>query len=318
MATRPHVLRLLEQSNDVERNPGPLPHRLVRPPVTGARGKGPPVRGRSEERPPEPPERNVHFKDFDDMKTLLDTQKEQIVQQKEEIKWLKKKVEDNEKHTKDIQSEFGDMKRKWQSTGDIPTAMAQHTDATVAKIESLVGAYNDIQDRLYEIDKSWKNNLIFYGVTMETNSDYEDPYATEEKVREVIKRKLRISREMHLNRVTRITHGPDFRGQKPDPGPFRKLLGQGGGSEEVQVIEGRQHPHLRGLLSQGEGTQAGAEQVHPRDPSSRPSQDESLCATTNSTWGTRSFSTTTRLGEWRGSITGSWTAAVPTVTWWTV
>ena len=27
---KPHVVRLLEQSNDVEANPGPLPHRLVR------------------------------------------------------------------------------------------------------------------------------------------------------------------------------------------------------------------------------------------------------------------------------------------------
>ena len=35
---------------------------------------------------------------------------------------------------------------------------------TAAKVEGLVMAYNDIQDRLYEIDKSWKNNLIFYGI----------------------------------------------------------------------------------------------------------------------------------------------------------
>ncbi len=35
---------------------------------------------------------------------------------------------------------------------------------TFFQLEQLILAYNDIQDRLYEIDKSWKNNLIFYGI----------------------------------------------------------------------------------------------------------------------------------------------------------
>ena len=43
----------------------------------------------------------------------------------------------------------------------------------------------------------------------------EDPYATEDKVRELIKRKLRITREIPFNRVSREFHGPEFRGQKP-------------------------------------------------------------------------------------------------------
>ena len=86
---------------------------------------------------------------------------------------------------------------------------------TQNKIESLVLAYNDIQDRLYEIDKSWKNNLIFYGIPIDSNMEEEDPYSTEEKVRELIKRKLRITREIPFNRVCRVFHGPEFRGQKP-------------------------------------------------------------------------------------------------------
>ena len=35
------------------------------------------------------------------------------------------------------------------------------------------------------------------------------------KVRELIKRKLRITREIPFNRVSRVFHGPEFRGQKP-------------------------------------------------------------------------------------------------------
>ena len=177
-----------------------------------SRGR-PPV----EEKVATEPEKNVHFKDLDDMKGLIERQNCIIGEQKEEIKMLKKKVEDNEKVTSEIRSEFGEFRKRWQSTGDLPNAaLQQTTDATVTKIETLVGAYNDIQDRLYEIDKSWKNNLIFYGIPMETsNSDYEDPLTTEEKIRGVIKRKLRISRDLHLSRVTRIVHGPEFRGQKP-------------------------------------------------------------------------------------------------------
>ena len=53
---------------------------------------------------------------------------------------------------------------------------------TAAKLETLTLAYNDIQDRLYEIDKSWKNNLIFYGIPIDSNQEDEDPYATEDKV----------------------------------------------------------------------------------------------------------------------------------------
>ena len=42
---------------------------------------------------------------------------------------------------------------------------------TSNRIEGLVVAYNDIQDRLYEIDKSWKNNLIFYGIPTDGRTD---------------------------------------------------------------------------------------------------------------------------------------------------
>jgi hypothetical protein len=49
------------------------------------------------------------------------------------------------------------------------------------KVDNLASAYNDIQDRLYEIDKSWKNNLVVYGIPCSDSMD-EDPLVTEEKV----------------------------------------------------------------------------------------------------------------------------------------
>ena len=42
------------------------------------------------------------------------------------------------------------------------------------------------QDRLYEIDKSWKNNVVLFGVPLDADSSNaaveEDPMVTEEKV----------------------------------------------------------------------------------------------------------------------------------------
>ena len=41
-----------------------------------------------------------------------------------------------------------------------------------------------LQDRLYEIDKSWKNNVVLFGVPLDADSDAEeDPIVTEEKVK---------------------------------------------------------------------------------------------------------------------------------------
>ena len=54
-----------------------------------------------------------------------------------------------------------------------------------SKLEALASAYNDIQDRLYEIDKSWKNNLMIYGVPCAENIE-EDTVITEEKVMELV------------------------------------------------------------------------------------------------------------------------------------
>ena len=57
-------------------------------------------------------------------------------------------------------------------------------DSLSSKLDNLCAAYNDIQDRLYDIDKSWKNNVVLYGVPAAEGSSSveEDPAITEEKV----------------------------------------------------------------------------------------------------------------------------------------
>ena len=58
------------------------------------------------------------------------------------------------------------------------------------RLDELDGMYDDMQERLYEVDKSRKNNLMFYGIPQH-NLD-EDPDETERLVKSVITTKLQV------------------------------------------------------------------------------------------------------------------------------
>lgn len=77
---------------------------------------------------------------------------------------------------------MSEIRKNWNSQNGNGTSGI--TDESLAsKLEALCAAYNDIQDRLYEIDKSWKNNVVLFGIPCaETNAMEEDPFVTEDKV----------------------------------------------------------------------------------------------------------------------------------------
>ena len=56
----------------------------------------------------------------------------------------------------------------------------------------LTSMYDDIQDRIWEIEKSWRNNLLFNGIRYDDSNVEEDPNRTEEKVRTVIRHSIYI------------------------------------------------------------------------------------------------------------------------------
>ena len=58
----------------------------------------------------------------------------------------------------------------------------------------LTSMYDDIQDRIWEIEKSWRNNLLFNGIRYDDSNVEEDPNRTEEKVRTVIRHNIYIRR----------------------------------------------------------------------------------------------------------------------------
>ena len=61
---------------------------------------------------------------------------------------------------------------------------SQSTD-TSGKVQELQDALDDITEKLWELDKSWKNNLVFYGIKMDSGTD-EHPSITEQKVSQIV------------------------------------------------------------------------------------------------------------------------------------
>ena len=58
---------------------------------------------------------------------------------------------------------------------------SQSTDTT-SKVKELQDAIDDINEKVWELDKSWKNNLVFYGIKQDAGMD-EHPSVTEAKVK---------------------------------------------------------------------------------------------------------------------------------------
>ena len=53
-------------------------------------------------------------------------------------------------------------------------------------MKGMENALEDLQDKLYELDKSWENNLVFYGIN-NIKDEEERPQLLENKVREILK-----------------------------------------------------------------------------------------------------------------------------------
>ena len=84
-----------------------------------------------------------------------------------------------------------------------------------SQLNELLGVYDDLQDRLYEIDRSWQNNLVFYGIKPDAGGVYENQDCLEHKVKAVLRNQLNIGRDIQIQRAQRIYNGSDVRGFKP-------------------------------------------------------------------------------------------------------
>ena len=217
MKSIPYVPRLIESSNDVEKNPGPP--KVIKNGVfpgkdknsssskshstypsessskssgNGSGNSGIPSSDNNKKQLTNSNSDNLNtgpMNSMDDIKQTVERQAETIRQQRAELEALRKQMEKNFQIQQDFQSELSEIRKNWQmlSEGGKLTGKVigpNGDEPILNKLETLATAYNDIQDRLYEIDKSWKNNLMIYGVPYSENEE-EDPVITEEKVSSV-------------------------------------------------------------------------------------------------------------------------------------
>jgi len=122
-----------------------------------------------------------------------------------------------EEALKEVKNDIGGIK---QRLGGLDALGSQSSD-TSGKVQELQDALDDITEKLWELDKSWKNNLVFYGIKMDSGTD-EHPSITEQKIRDVIFKHLRISRDVSILRTKRSSNGPEVRGCKPVTVYFEK------------------------------------------------------------------------------------------------
>ena len=72
---------------------------------------------------------------------------------------------------------------------------------TLIQVRDLENSVEEIQEKIWELDKSWKNNLVFYGIRSDTLEEH--PSVTESKIREIIARQMYITREIPIARCRR-------------------------------------------------------------------------------------------------------------------
>ena len=151
-------------------------------------------------------------------------------QMKEEIQRLKKTVKSYEDRFEEMEGEVQvRMEREAVISLKRPTfyvpfflnlnfsKMKYFKDLQSIKnqMNELVCVYDDLQDRLYEIDRSWQNNLVFHGIKPDAGGVYESTDCLEAKIKGVLRTNLNIGREIPIVRLQRIFNGSDVRGYKP-------------------------------------------------------------------------------------------------------
>ncbi len=82
-----------------------------------------------------------------------------------------------------------------------------------AKIEAITGVYDDLHEKMHEIDKTRRNNLLLYGIKPDFLPEIQTQL--EAKVHEIIKTHFQITREVPLVKIARMISGPEVRGCRP-------------------------------------------------------------------------------------------------------
>ena len=81
------------------------------------------------------------------------------------------------------------------------------------KIDAITGVYDDLHEKMHEIDKTRKNNLMIYGIRPDFLPEIQ--MQLECKVKEIFKHNLSIGRDIPVTKISRLLTGPEVRGCRP-------------------------------------------------------------------------------------------------------
>ena len=81
------------------------------------------------------------------------------------------------------------------------------------KIDAITGVYDDLHEKMHEIDKTRKNNLLMYGIKPDFLPEIQSQL--EQKIHEIFKLNLQITREIPCTKIARMLTGPEVRGCRP-------------------------------------------------------------------------------------------------------
>ena len=89
----------------------------------------------------------------------------------------------------------------------------QKVTSLTQKVDAITGVYEDINEKMFEIDKTRKNNLLFYGIRPDFLPEIQTQL--EKKIHQIMRFNLQISRDVPVVKIARMMTGPEVRGCRP-------------------------------------------------------------------------------------------------------
>ena len=81
------------------------------------------------------------------------------------------------------------------------------------KIDAITGVYDDLHEKMHDIDKTRKNNLLIYGIKPDFLPEIQTQLVA--KVNEIFKHHMQMSRDVPTTKIARMLTGPEVRGCRP-------------------------------------------------------------------------------------------------------
>ena len=83
--------------------------------------------------------------------------------------------------------------------------MDQKMHMLTHKIDAITGVYDDLHEKMHEIDKTRKNNLMIYGIKPDFLPEIQIQLET--KIKEIFKHHLSIGRDIPTTKISRLLTG---------------------------------------------------------------------------------------------------------------